>query len=60
MQSPSDILKDVWTSAGGDAAALARVHLTGEEPQIPSSFRVAVAGQATIAAAGSPFTTRRW
>jgi crotonobetainyl-CoA:carnitine CoA-transferase CaiB-like acyl-CoA transferase len=52
MQSPADILKGIWTSAGGDAAALARVRLTGEEPQIPSSFRVAVAGQATIAAAG--------
>lgn len=52
MQSPAGILKDIWTSAGGDAAALARVRLTGEEPQIPSSFRVAVAGQTTIAAAG--------
>lgn len=52
MQSPSDILKDIWTSGGGDAAALERVRLTGEEPQIPSSFRVAVAGQTTIAAAG--------
>lgn len=52
MQSPIDILSDIWTSAGGDAAALARVHLIGEEPQIPSSFRVAVAGQTTIAAAG--------
>ncbi|MBW7970618.1 CoA transferase [Bradyrhizobium sp. BR 10289] len=52
MQSPSDILKDMWTSVGGDPAALARVRLTGEEPQIPSSFRVAVAGQTTIAAAG--------
>lgn len=52
MQSPIDILKDIWTSAGGDVAALARVHLTGDEPQIPSSFRVAVAGQTTIAAAG--------
>ncbi|QPF89614.1 CoA transferase [Bradyrhizobium commune] len=52
MQSPTQILKDIWTSAGGDAAALARVRLTGEEPQIPSSFRVAVAGQTTIAAAG--------
>jgi crotonobetainyl-CoA:carnitine CoA-transferase CaiB-like acyl-CoA transferase len=52
MQSPSDILKDIWTSVGGDAAALARVRLTGEEGQIPSSFRVAVAGQTTIAAAG--------
>jgi crotonobetainyl-CoA:carnitine CoA-transferase CaiB-like acyl-CoA transferase len=52
MQSPADILNDIWTSAGGDPAALERVRLTGEEPQIPSSFRVAVAGQATIAAAG--------
>lgn len=52
MQSPIDILRDIWISAGGDVAALARVHLTGDEPQIPSSFRVAVAGQTTIAAAG--------
>jgi crotonobetainyl-CoA:carnitine CoA-transferase CaiB-like acyl-CoA transferase len=52
MQSPADILKSIWTSAGGDPAALERVRLTGEEPQIPSSFRVAVAGQITIAAAG--------
>lgn len=52
MQSPASILKDIWTSAGGDAAALDRVRLTGEEPQVPSSFRVAVAGQTTIAAAG--------
>jgi crotonobetainyl-CoA:carnitine CoA-transferase CaiB-like acyl-CoA transferase len=52
MQSPADILSHIWTSAGGDKAALERVRLTGEEPQIPSSFRVAVAGQTTIAAAG--------
>jgi crotonobetainyl-CoA:carnitine CoA-transferase CaiB-like acyl-CoA transferase len=52
MQSPIDILRDIWTSAGGDVAALARVRLTGDEPQIPSSFRVAVAGQTTVAAAG--------
>jgi crotonobetainyl-CoA:carnitine CoA-transferase CaiB-like acyl-CoA transferase len=52
MQSPADILSDIWTTAGGDAAALDRVRLTGEELQIPSSFRVAVAGQTTIAAAG--------
>lgn len=52
MQSPIEILKGIWASAGGDVAALARVHLTGDEPQIPSSFRVAVAGQTTIAAAG--------
>lgn len=52
MQSPAGILSDIWTSAGGEAAALERVRLTGVEPQIPSSFRVAVAGQTTIAAAG--------
>jgi len=52
MQSPAEILEGIWTSAGGDKAALERVRLTGEEPQIPSSFRVAVAGQTTIAAAG--------
>ncbi|MGM4874498.1 CoA transferase [Bradyrhizobium sp. 956_D2_N1_5] len=52
MQSSADILRDLWTSIGGDKAALERVRLTGEEPQIPSSFRVAVAGQTTIAAAG--------
>src|SRR6478609_6978448 len=52
MQSPAEILSGIWTSIGGDEAALERVHLIGEEPQIPSSFRVAVAGQTTIAAAG--------
>jgi crotonobetainyl-CoA:carnitine CoA-transferase CaiB-like acyl-CoA transferase len=52
MQSPADILADLWTSVGGDPAALGNVRLTGEEPQLPSSFRVAAASQASIAAAG--------
>src|SRR6476660_584399 len=52
MQSPREILADLWTSAGGDLAALDAVTLTGEEPQLPSSFRVAAAAQASIAAAG--------
>ena len=52
MQTPREILADLWTLAGGDAAALDDVTLTGEEPQLPSSFRVAAAAQATIAAAG--------
>ena len=52
MQSPREILADLWTSAGGDPAALDAVTLTGEEPQLPSSFRVAAAAQASIAAAG--------
>jgi crotonobetainyl-CoA:carnitine CoA-transferase CaiB-like acyl-CoA transferase len=52
MQSPKQILADLWTSAGGEAAALDAVTLTGTEPQLPSSFRVAVAGQVSIAATG--------
>src|SRR5258708_6027258 len=52
MQSPREILSDIWTSAGGDASALDTVTLTGEEPQLQSSFRVAAAAQASIAAAG--------
>src|SRR3954452_16560645 len=51
MQTPRDILTDLWTSVGGDASALDRVTLTGEEPQLPSSFRVAAAAQVSIAAA---------
>jgi crotonobetainyl-CoA:carnitine CoA-transferase CaiB-like acyl-CoA transferase len=52
MQTPHEILRDLWTLAGGDPSALAAVTLTGEEPQLPSSFRVAAAAQASIAAAG--------
>ena len=51
MQTPHDILADLWTSVGGDASALDRVTLTGEEPQLPSSFRLAAAAQVSIAAA---------
>src|SRR5258705_3596864 len=52
MQSPREILADLWTLAGGDLSALDAVTLTGEEPQLPSSFRVAAAAQASMAAAG--------
>jgi len=52
MQTPREILADLWTLVGGDVAALDAVGLTGEEPQLPSSFRVAAAAQASIAAAG--------
>jgi crotonobetainyl-CoA:carnitine CoA-transferase CaiB-like acyl-CoA transferase len=52
MQSPREILSQLWTSAGGDLAALDAVKLTGEEAQLPSSFRVAAAAQASIAATG--------
>src|SRR6266403_4431287 len=52
MQSPSEIMADLWTLAGGDLSALDAVTLTGEEPQLPSSFRVAAAAQTSVAAAG--------
>jgi crotonobetainyl-CoA:carnitine CoA-transferase CaiB-like acyl-CoA transferase len=52
MQSPRDILANLWTDAGGDAAALDAVTLSGDEPQLPSSFRVGAAAQVSIAAAG--------
>ena len=52
MQTPREILADLWTLAGGDHAALDAVTLTGDEPQLPSSFRVAAAAQASVAAAG--------
>src|SRR6058998_408487 len=52
MQSPKEILADIWTSAGGDPAALDAVKLTGDEAQLPSSFRVAAAAQISVAATG--------
>ena len=52
MQSPGEILSDLWTLAGGDPSALSAAILTGEEPQLPSSFRLAAAAQASIAATG--------
>src|SRR5947209_19317068 len=51
MQTPRDILAELWTATGGDASALDSVTLTGDEPQLPSSFRVAAAAQVSIAAA---------
>ncbi|WMT77874.1 CoA transferase [Bradyrhizobium sp. Ash2021] len=52
MESPKEILSDIWTSAGGDPAALDAVKLTGDEAQLPSSFRVAAAAQTSVAATG--------
>ena len=52
MQTPRDILTDLWRLAGGEPSALDAVMLTGDEPLLPSSFRVAAAAQVPIAAAG--------
>jgi crotonobetainyl-CoA:carnitine CoA-transferase CaiB-like acyl-CoA transferase len=51
MTSPREALAHVWERLGGAPAALARVHLTGAEPVLPSSFRTGTLAQATIAAA---------
>ena len=52
MQTPRDILSDLWRLAGGEPAVLGAVSLTGAEQQLPSSFRVGAAAQASIAASG--------
>jgi crotonobetainyl-CoA:carnitine CoA-transferase CaiB-like acyl-CoA transferase len=52
MQRAREVLSDIWTAGGGDVSALDNVTLTGAEPQLPSTFRVGVAAQASIAAAG--------
>src|SRR6185312_11503992 len=52
MQTCPDILADLWKLAGGEPSALDAVTLTGDEPLLPSSFRVAAAAQVPIAAAG--------
>lgn len=52
MTDANEALADLWRIGGGDPAALANVRLTGADPQLPSSFKVGTAAQATIAAAG--------
>src|ERR1700709_2348429 len=52
MQSPREIVANLWSLAGGEPSALDAVTLTGDEAQLPSSFRIAAAAQASIAAAG--------
>lgn len=50
MRSPREILIDLWRTASGEASALDAITLPGEEPVLPSSFRVAAAAQVPIAA----------
>jgi crotonobetainyl-CoA:carnitine CoA-transferase CaiB-like acyl-CoA transferase len=49
---PMEVLAELWAHAGGSPQALHDVVLTGNEPALPSSFRVGAIAQATIAAAG--------
>jgi len=48
--SVRDVLTDIWSLAACPPAALDDVTLIGEDPVLPSSFRVGAAAQATIAA----------
>ncbi|MCG8558804.1 MAG: CoA transferase [Hyphomicrobiales bacterium] len=48
--SPHDVVRELWSAAGHDPEALDRLELTGNDPVLPSSFRVGTAAQATIAA----------
>src|SRR5690606_29425240 len=52
MQSVHAVLADLWAQAGGKSFSFEAVKLTGTEPSLPSSFRVAAAAQASIAATG--------
>ena len=52
MTSAREALQRLWLHAGGDAAPLERVRLSGTDPVLPSSFRVGTAAQVSIAAAG--------
>lgn len=47
--SPREIIAKVWSDAGGAAAALDHLSLTGADPALPSSFRVGSVAQAAIA-----------
>ena len=50
--SPVEVVAALWRVAGVDAAALDFLHFSGEDPVLPSSFRIGAAAQASIAAAG--------
>ena len=50
--APADIVADLWRLAGADASALQHLNLIGEDPVLPSSFRIGVVAQASIAAVG--------
>lgn len=47
----ADAARALWLDAGLPLAPLARLHLTGTEPAVPSSFAIATALQASLGAA---------
>jgi crotonobetainyl-CoA:carnitine CoA-transferase CaiB-like acyl-CoA transferase len=50
MSDASRALAALWTAAGGEAEALSRARLTGNDPVVPSDFRIGTAASAAIAA----------
>ncbi len=51
MGNPIDeVLARIWAGVSGDPAPLAAVQLTGTDPQLPSTFAVATAATAAVAA----------
>ncbi|KVL02129.1 CoA transferase [Burkholderia cepacia] len=50
--TPELALTHLWLLAHGDPGALARATVTGQDPTLPSTFRVGTLAAATIAAAG--------
>src|ERR1700754_2407509 len=50
--TPLAALDHLWTAAGCDAAALDTVSITGNDPALPSVYRVGTLAVATIAATG--------
>ena len=50
--SSADAVAELWRLAGGDAAAIDYLHFSGDDPVLPSSFRIGTAAQASIAVVG--------
>ncbi|WP_261546470.1 CoA transferase [Burkholderia multivorans] len=50
--TPEHALTHLWQRAHGDADALSRAAVTGDDPVLPSTFRIGTLAAATIAAAG--------
>ncbi|MGZ6390564.1 MAG: CoA transferase [Ktedonobacterales bacterium] len=51
MTSPYAVLANLWSETGLDTEALQHIALTGDDPVLPSSFRVGTAAQVSIGAA---------
>lgn len=48
--TPQDALRQIWTDAGCDESALERIALEGDDPILPSTYRVGATALVTIGA----------